>query len=263
MHRDRLSVKHSGREDDPILFPNGERERGEIATRPSSSVDASFPRAKTNELCRRNNSYSLGKDDLWTVQFDAIAISSSFPSLAESRFLISLPFSPHLSTTKQPTRCPVHLLILSRGNLSRLFFLSSSYYWKLYLLAMFLSFSLSRYLSLSRLILRVGKIAVSILSPSELYTRYIMNIVISRRSYTVRSFLKWKSTGKVGRGLRVTFHLLDPPALESSYRLSRLSSITSSVAFATVTYFTSSIAFLFFFHSFLLFLFSSLLLLLK
>lgn len=90
MHRDRLSVKHSGREDDPILFPNGERERGEIATRPSSSVDASFPRAKTNELCRRNNSYSLGKDDLWTVQFDAIAISSSFPSLAESRFLFPL-----------------------------------------------------------------------------------------------------------------------------------------------------------------------------
>lgn len=123
--------------------------------------------------------------------------------------------------------------------------------------------SLSLSLSLSRLILRVGKIAVSILSPSELYTRYIMNIVISRRSYTVRSFLKWKSTGKVGRGLRVTFHLLDPPALESSYRLSRLSSTTSSVAFATVTYFTSSIAFLFFFHSFLLFLFSSLLLLLK
>lgn len=91
---------------------------------------------------------------------------------------------------------------------------------------------------------RVGKIAVSILSPSELYTRYIMNIVISRRSYTVRSFLKWKSTGKVGRGFRVTFHLLDPPALESSYRLSRLSS-TSSVAFATVTYFTFSIASLF------------------
>ena len=53
---------------------------------------------------------------------------------------------------------------------------------------------------------------------SELYTRYIMNIAISRRSYTVRSFLKWKTTRKVGRGLRATLLL---PTLESSYRLSR------------------------------------------
>ena len=55
---------------------------------------------------------------------------------------------------------------------------------------------------------------------SELYTQYIMNIAISRRSYTVRSFLKWKTARKVGRGLKVTLLLLDSPTLESSYRLS-------------------------------------------
>lgn len=202
-------------------------------------MDASFPRAKTNELCRRNNNYSLETDDLWTVQFafDAIAFLLPFHRSRKVGFLSSsyLSFLLSASFHNQPTRCPVHLLILSRGNLSRLSFFPR-------VTGNFISISLST---------RVGKIAVSILSPSELYTRYIMNIVISRRSYTVRSFLKWKSTGKVGRGLRVTFHLLDPPALESSYRLSRLSS-TSSVAFATVTYFTSSIALLFL-HSFSLF----------
>lgn len=180
------------------------------------------------------------------VQFDAIAFLY-FPSLAESRFpspaLISLSFSPPFRN--QPIRCPAHLLILSRGNLSRLFFFPRVTE-KLYPFALSPSLSLSLYLTFSLHPLsthpRVGKIAVSIFSPSELYTRYIMNIVISRRSYTVRSFLKWKSTGKVGRGLRVTFRLLDPPAPESSYRLSRLSS-TSSIALAT--YFTFSIAFLF------------------
>lgn len=69
--------------------------------------------------------------------------------------------------------------------------------------------------------------SVAILGPfafasptSELYTQYIMNIVISRRSYTVRSFLKWKTARKVGRGFKVTLLLLDSPTLESSYRLS-------------------------------------------
>ena len=69
--------------------------------------------------------------------------------------------------------------------------------------------------------------SVAILGPfafasptSELYTQYIMNIAISRRSYTVRSFLKWKTARKVGRGLKVTLLLLDSPTLESSYRLS-------------------------------------------
>lgn len=261
MHRDRLSVKHSKREDDPILFPNGEREREEKlphvhhpawmqvfpAQRRTSSVEETTATLWERMIYGQCSSMQL-QFLLPFHRLRKVGFLSLFPSLR----IFPQPVVPCIFLS-----CPVEISLASSffprvtiGN-----FIS----WRCFSPSLSLVISLS----LSRLILRVGKIAVSILSPSELYTRYIMNIVISRRSYTVRSFLKWKSTGKVGRGLRVTFHLLDPPALESSYRLSRLSSTTSSVAFATVTYFTSSIAFLFFFHSFLLFLFSSLLLLLK
>lgn len=154
MHRDRLFVKHSKREDDPILFPNGEREREEKlphvhhpawmqvfpAQRRTSSVEETTATLWERMIYGQCSSMQLQ----FLLPFHRLRKVGFF-----SRSYLSLPFSPHLSTTKQPTRCPVHLLILSRGNLSRLFFLSSSYYWKLYLLAMFLSFSLSRYLSLS------------------------------------------------------------------------------------------------------------------
>lgn len=226
------------------MFSSREKEK---LPRVHHSVDASFPCPKTNELCRRNNNYSLETDDLW-VEYSSMQLrSSTFHRLRKVGFLLpllSLFPSLHLSATNQSVvpciflSCPVEISLASSSflELPRNFIPSR---------CPLLSLSLSHTFSLHPLSThpRVGKIAVSIFSPSELYTRYIMNIVISRRSYTVRSFLKWKSTGKVGRGLRVTFRLLDPPAPESSYRLSRLSS-TSSIAL--VTYFTFSIAFLFF-----------------